>query len=396
MQQKKILILMSNTGGGHRASAEALKVGFAQCFGDRFRVDIIDLLMDYLPIPLNQLPKSYSFLANDATWLWKLLWESGDYPGLLQFLGEIVPRITEKSVRRVFRQFAPDLIISVHPLVHEIALRPLARMGRRIPFVTVVTDLASIHPLWLHPAVDACYVASDEAYQRALEAGLQPAQLHLFGLPVGPAFATPARPKAILRQELGMHPSLPATLVVGGGEGIGPVAEIAQHIARRLFSRGRAQGQLVIICGSNQRLREKLADQTWPIPTVINGFVNNMPEWMAACDCIITKAGPGTIAEALSRGLPIVLSGFIPGQEEGNVPYVVNNQVGVHCEDPAAIAKIVQRWFGSDQSTLQKMARNARQLGHPQATFQIVESIASLLNVSMVTDEQPEVRKALI
>jgi len=65
--------------------------------------------------------------------------ESGEYPGLLQFLGEIVPRITEKSVRRVFRQFAPDLIISVHPLVQEIALRPLARLGRRIPFVTVVT-----------------------------------------------------------------------------------------------------------------------------------------------------------------------------------------------------------------------------------------------------------------
>jgi len=64
MQKKKILILMSNTGGGHRASAEALKAGFAQCFGDRFRVDIIDLLIDYLPKPLNQLPKSYSFLAN--------------------------------------------------------------------------------------------------------------------------------------------------------------------------------------------------------------------------------------------------------------------------------------------------------------------------------------------
>jgi len=75
---------------------------------------------------------------------------------------------------------------------------------------------------------------------------------------------------------------------------------------------------------------------------------------MAACDCIITKAGPGTIAEALSRGLPIVLSGFIPGQEEGNVPYVVNNQAGVHCEEPAAIARTVQRWFGADQTTLQK------------------------------------------
>lgn len=90
MQPKKILILMSNTGGGHRASAEALKAGFNQRFGDQFQVDIVDLLIDHLPRPLSELPKSYSFLVNDATWLWKLLWETGDNPGLLQFLGEII------------------------------------------------------------------------------------------------------------------------------------------------------------------------------------------------------------------------------------------------------------------------------------------------------------------
>ena len=391
MQPKKILILMSNTGGGHRASAEALKAGFAQRFGDRFQVDIIDLLIDYLPKPLNQLPKSYSFLANDATWLWKLLWESGEHPGLLQFLSEIVPRITEKSVRRVFRKFAPDLIISVHPLVHEIALRPLSRMGRRIPFATVVTDLASIHPLWLHPAVDACYVASEEAYQRALEAGLQPTQLHLYGLPVRPVFANAALPKPLLRQRLGLHPTLPAVLVVGGGEGIGPVTEIAQQLALRLDDQDQPRGQIVVICGRNHRLQERLAAHAWPVPITINGFVDNMQDWMAACDCIITKAGPGTIAEAMSCGLPIVLSGFIPGQEEGNVPYVVDNQAGVHCEDPAAIAEIVQRWFGPEQATLQRLANNARQLGHPQATFQIVESIAALLTASAQVTEPARV-----
>ena len=373
---------MSNTGGGHRASAEALKAGFAQRFGDRFRVDIIDLLIDYLPKPLNQLPKSYSFLANDATWIWKLLWETGDHPGLLQFIGEIVPRITEKSVRRVFRRFAPDLIISVHPLVQEISLRPLASMGRRIPFVTVVTDLASIHPLWLHPAVDACYVASDEAYQHALEVGLQPGQLHLYGLPVRPAFAATPRAKAVLRPELGMHPDLPAALLVGGGEGIGPVAEIAQQVTQRLAGPHGPLGQLVVVCGRNRRIQEKLEAHAWPVPTVINGFVDNMPDWMAASDCMITKAGPGTIAEALICGLPLILSSFIPGQEEGNVPYVVNNQVGVHCEEPVEIAEIIQRWFGPEQATLQRLANNARQLGHPQATFQIVESIAALLATS--------------
>lgn len=379
---QRILILMSNTGGGHRASAEALRAGFAHRFGDGLQVDIIDLLIDYLPKPLNQLPKSYSFLANDATWLWKLLWETGEHPGLLQFLGEIVPRITQKSVRRVFRRFAPDLIISVHPLVQEISLRPLSHMGRRIPFVTVVTDLASAHPLWFHPAVDACYVASQEAYTRALEVGLRPTQLHLFGLPVRPAFATAPQPKPVLRQKLGLSLNLPVALLAGGGEGIGPVAEVAQQVAACLAQKQQPQGQLVVVCGRNQRLQERLAAQTWPIPTIINGFVNNMEEWMAASDCIITKAGPGTIAEALSMGLPLVLSGFIPGQEEGNVPYVVDHKVGVYNEDPAEIGRIIQAWFGSNQAELQTLSANARKLGHPQATFDIVESIAKFLNTN--------------
>jgi 1,2-diacylglycerol 3-beta-galactosyltransferase len=104
-----------------------------------------------------------------------------------------------------------------------------------------------------------------------------------------------------------------------------------------------------------------------------------MPEWMAACDCIVTKAGPGTIAEALISGLPIILSGFIPGQEEGNVPYVVDNGIGAYIVEPAAIAAMVARWFGPERANLQAMSDRARSMGHPQATFDIVNSIVGVL-----------------
>jgi len=126
-------------------------------------------------------------------------------------------------------------------------------------------------------------------------------------------------------------------------------------------------------------LQERLAALNWAIPAAINGFVDNMPEWMAACDCIVIKAGPGTIAEALISGLPIILSGFIPGQEEGNVPYVVDNGIGAYIVDPAAIAATVARWFGPERANLQAMSDRARSMGHPQATFDIVDSIVGVL-----------------
>lgn len=381
MRPQRILILMSNTGGGHRASAEALKAGFIQMYGERLQVEIIDLLIEHLPRPLNWLPHTYSFLVNEAAWLWKLLWLTGNHPITIRRLSMIVARLGKASVAQVFTAYQPDLIISVHPLVQEFTLYALRQMKRRVPFVTVVTDLATAHPLWFCPAVDACYVASEEAYHLARRVGLRPKQLYLYGLPVRPAFAISTEKTTALRTKLGLAQQLPAVLIMSGGEGVGPVEEIAIKISEQLGQYALPVGQMVVICGRNTRLRQKLTERRWPIPTLVHGFVDNMPEWMAACDCIVTKAGPGTIAEALISGLPIILSGFIPGQEEGNIPYVLENEVGLYGKSPEEIATIVQRWFTDERAQLAQMSARARALGKPQATFQIVQSIAQLLEL---------------
>jgi 1,2-diacylglycerol 3-beta-galactosyltransferase len=376
---KRILILMSKTGGGHVASAEALKAVFAQQFGARFEVTIIDLLMDYLPWPLCELPKSYGWMANRAPWLWGALWRTGQRRWLARALMGAVARISVVSVMRAIVHHQPDLVVSVHPLVQQPTLYALRRLDATIPYAIVVTDLASVHPLWYHREARRCFVASDAGYQAGLVAGMRPDQLRLCGLPVRPIFAEPVRPKAELRAELNMDLSLPAVLLVGGGEGIGRVAEIAEALAGALLQGGAPIGQMVVICGRNRRLQAALAREEWPVPVQVQGFVANMSDWMGASDCIVTKAGPGTIAEALIRGLPILLSGFIPGQEEGNVPYVVDNQVGALLEEPEAIARQVQAWFGPDQAEMAQMAANARRLGNPRSTHEIVAELASLI-----------------
>eukprot|EP00250_Pteridium_aquilinum_P012958 c21046_g2_i1 orf=1-588(-) len=58
-KQKRVLILMSDTGGGHRASAEAIKAAFGLEYGDKYQVSVTDLWTDHTPWPFNQLPKSY-------------------------------------------------------------------------------------------------------------------------------------------------------------------------------------------------------------------------------------------------------------------------------------------------------------------------------------------------
>lgn len=376
---QRILILMSDTGGGHRASAQALKAGFDELYPTRFAIEIIDFITDYLPWPFNQMPKAYPFLSNDAPWLWKLLY-GGQNHTLSNLLAQISSRMLVGTVDKAIDQHKPDLIISVHPLMQLVSMLAMARRTTRIPFVTVVTDLTTAHPLWFHPQIDAVYVASENTQAMALKAGIAPQRVNLLGLPIRPAFARPPRPKADLRAELGMALDLPAVLLVGGGEGIGPVEEIAALCNNNFSASGpHAIGQIVIVCGRNKALQERLSARPWAVPTRINGFVENMPDWMAACDCIVTKAGPGTIAEALICGLPIVLSGFIPGQEEGNVPYVVDHGIGVHEESPEAIAATIARWFGPEREHLRMMSAQARTLGHPHATFDIVRSIVRFM-----------------
>jgi 1,2-diacylglycerol 3-beta-galactosyltransferase len=375
----RILILMSDTGGGHRASAESLEAAFAERGGPGLQVSVVDLWQGYTPWPLNELPKSYKFLVDDAPQLYKLIWETGESRRVMTPVMDVVSRWGEKAICRVLCDYHPDVIIAVHPLLQEAPLDVLARRRQSIPFVTVVTDLATFHPTWFQKEVSLCFVPNSLAYDQALEAGLQPAQLRVFGLPIHPAFSQPPRPKEALRRELGMPLDVPAVLLTSGGEGMGPVAEIAEAVAAHLAADGqglsRPAGQLVVICGRNDKLQAKLEAAPWPIPTQIKGFVHNMTEWMAASDCIVTKAGPGTIAEAMARGLPMVLSGYIPGQESGNVAYVVDNGIGRYSPDPDEIAAIVGRWFGDERSTMADMAERARHLGRPAAVFDIVDEI---------------------
>ena len=381
---KRILILMTDEGGGgHRASAAALRDAFLERHTDQFVVSMVDLWSEYAPPPLNRVPKGYRFLVNDVPWLYRFMYEVGENPQLVEPVMNAAARFLRPFVSRAIRPHNPDLIVSVHPLVQGVTLPVLARMKRTVPFVTVVTDLVTMSPVWFDRRVTLCCVPSEEGYRLALRAGLRPEPLRQFGLPIRPEFSRLLGPKAEIRRALGMAPEVPAALIVSGGEGMGQVGSIARAVAARLAAAApegaQPAGQVVVVCGRNQELQDELQAYRWPVPAVVKGFVEDIWNWMAACDCIITKAGPGTIAEALALGLPVLLSGYIPGQETGNVPYVLKHGVGVYAEDPWQIAEVVAGWFGPQRKILESMAARARQLGRPEAAFEIVREIASLL-----------------
>ncbi|CAI9759546.1 unnamed protein product [Fraxinus pennsylvanica] len=379
---KKVLILMSDTGGGHRASAEAIKAAFNEEFGDNYQVFITDLWTDHTPWPFNQLPKSYNFLVKHGS-LWRMTYYASAPRVIHQSNFAATSTFIAREVAKGLMKYQPDIIISVHPLMQHVPLRILRAKGllKKIVFTTVVTDLCTCHPTWFHKLVTRCYCPSEEVAKRASRAGLKPSQIKVYGLPVRPSFVKPVRPKDELREELGMDKYLPAVLLMGGGEGMGPIEATARALGDALYdeTHGEPIGQVLVICGRNKKLANRLQSINWKVPVQVKGFVTKMEECMGACNCIITKAGPGTIAEAMIRGLPIILNGYIAGQEAGNVPYVVENGCGKFSRSPKEIANIVSQWFGPKQDKLIAMSQNALRLSRPDAVFKIVHDLHELV-----------------
>jgi len=366
-----IVILMSDTGGGHRAAAEAIVEALAREYPNRYRVTLFDGFKQAARFPFNHVPDWYLPFTTYAEPLWHFLFLASNHRFVTMLAQPFFDLVMGRGVRHFLRRASPDLVVTTHPLLNEFARRALRAIGSTVPFITVVTDLFDAHTFWFDPGADLCTVPTQGAYQKGLRAGMPPAKLRVIGQPVSLKFLDDVLTQAQAREKLKLAPHLKTILLVGGGEGMGKLYDIA-----RALDQAQVPAQLVVIAGRNQVLRRKLETTRWHIPVHIQGFVTNMPDWMRAADVIITKAGPGTISEALACGLPILLSGYLPGQETGNVTFVEQNGVGVLCQKPDDIARTLKDWLTPGNPTLARFAARARALAHPHAALEI----ARLLN----------------
>ena len=371
---KRVLFLISDTGGGHRASANALGEALRRLHGQAIQWDGVDLFAEYAHWPLSQIPRLYRPLTDRHLWLWRLLWQAGERPIVWHTVEAAAGAWHLARLHRLLTDHPPDLVVSVHPLLNHAPLRAVRRWAPGTPFVTVVTDLATAHPVWYAPGVDLLCAPCPEVRQAALAAGVPAERIRLAGLPISLRFSEAQTDRGQARRLLGLA-NRPTVLITGGGEGMGAVEAITNAVVGGL---GGVNGQAVVICGRNEAMRARLHNRVWPAPVHVFGFVDDMPAWMRAADCLVTKAGPGTIAEALVCGLPMVLSGFVAGQEEGNVGYVLDHGVGVFCSDPAGIARIVQEWLHPGNSATAAMQEKARALARPRAALEIAEVLSEL------------------
>lgn len=378
-QRYKVVILMSDTGGGHRASANALREALEKKYPRQFDIEIYDIWTEVGKWPLNKFVASYRYLGR-RPWLWRLLWY-----GTANFWTRGPIRTWHAAAhrsrfQRALRDRHPDLVVSVHPLCQHV---PLSALDGKTPFVTVVTDLGSAHPMWFDWRADLVFVPNDKVAKLARFHGVPRDRIKMHGLPLRASFfrqglfSWHARRQRRLKS-LANGWRGPCVLVVGGGDGVGGLKKIVQHVLEAL--RKFDGSSLTVICGRNDKLRRDLADAfvgKSNVAVKVTGFVPNIHDLMADADVLLTKAGPGTIAEAASLGLPLVLTNFLPGQERGNARLVVQSGFGALEKRPRRAARLVCDWI-ADPAKLATMSHNAFAAAKPDSTTRIADDIAHL------------------
>jgi 1,2-diacylglycerol 3-beta-galactosyltransferase len=372
LRKPHIVFYFSDTGGGHRSAAEAIIEAIQLEYKDQVTTEMVDFFKNHAPRPFNRAAEMYPYMVK-APQLWSASFHATDGRARARVITTTMWPIARQAARSLVHDHPADLIVTVHPFANSFALRALGK--ERPPFINVVTDMVTTHALWYDNRADLILVPTETARQRAIKYNMPPDKVKVVGLPVADRYCQPVGSKSALRGKLGWPVGKPVVLLVGGGEGMGPLAKTAQAI-----DRSGLDVVLVIVCGRNQRLKESLEACQWENPTLIYGFTREMPDFMRASDFIVTKAGPGTVAEALNAELPIILYSKLPGQEDGNVTFVEEEGAGAWAPNPQDVVRTLTRWI-SRPAERQRVVENCRRAGKPEAARTIAHLIGEKLRL---------------
>ena len=372
-QSKRILLLSVSAGAGHSRAAEALRAE-AQAHFPGITAKHIDV-MTLVPRSFRALYADYYIkIVEHHPSVWAYLYHATDKmprDALFAKFQRAIERLNTRKLRDTLEEFAPEHIICTHFLPAELLANDIKR-GRSVPPVWVqVTDF-DLHRMWVQPGMRGYFAASDEIAFRMAQRGIPPTSVRVTGIPIMPAFSRKLD-RAECARELGIEPNKTTLLLMTGGAGIGGGEKL---IERLLAFPG--DFQIIALAGRNEQLLESYrrlaaahANRLFPL-----GFTTTIERIMACADLAVTKPGGLTVSECLAVGLPMVLISPIPGQEERNADYLMEQGVALKAHDSVALEYKIEQLL-SHGERVSRMRENMRGLGRPDAARAVLDHVLS-------------------
>ena len=304
----KTLILYASAGAGHKKAAEAIYTELKNK-NPQEKVELVDIVNFATPFFKFSYTTLYEFLITKVRLLWGILFFLSNQPALFIFNKGLRFLSDKFNLRRLIKhieELKPELIISTHFLSSELViyLKEKGRINSKI--VSVVTDFG-VHFIWGKSGADKYTTATEKTKEELARFGVQEELIEVLGIPVREQFFRQLD-KNSLKQKFNIKEGFTA-LIMTGAIGAGPIEQIVESLYREI--------NVIVVCGNNKHLFDRLQSKDYSSVKVL-GFVDNIDEYMAASDVLITKAGGLTISEAITKNLPMVFFFLVPGQETNN------------------------------------------------------------------------------
>lgn len=330
-----ILFLSISMGAGHLKAAEALNE-YVKGRYPHSRTLIVDTFKYISPTVHKFFVDGYLGLIRHRPGIYGMLYKMSERCSNINILSMLVSRMLSLKIERLIEEFHPSIIVCTHPFPLQMVSSLKAANKISMPLVAVFTDYVS-HPFWLQDNVEAYVVGHEKIKKDMITHRIPPDRVISCGIPVSPGFLKTTSKKTA-RKNLGLYDKF-TLLIMGGSLGFGEI----EKTLMALINNFDENLQIIVVAGKNHKLKNRLdiLKKSSRIKLLILGYTDNVSELMDASDILITKPGGMTVSEALVKGLPMIIVSTIPGQEERNADFLINNGVALRTADIDTLIRVI-------------------------------------------------------
>jgi processive 1,2-diacylglycerol beta-glucosyltransferase len=367
-KKRRILLLYITKVSGHRQATMAIKGSLRQLDPD-IEVPCVNGFGYTYPVLEKVVNRAYMSVIKRTPQVWDYLYDNQDIVRKSESIKNFLHKSSHVKLSRLFEKHQPDTVVCTQAFPCGMVADYKQTYNLNIRLIGVLTDYAP-HAYWINKGIDYYVVPSEEAKDRFIKEGVSPEKIKVYGIPIRAKFAVPLDKQAIAAQ-LGLDPAEPVILIMGGGQGLGPIKEVVKSLVKLTTAL-----QMIVLTGINKKLIKwlKREKKKTAKKILIYEYASNVEELMEVATLIITKPGGMTTGESLAKGLPMVLVNPIPGQEMRNTDFLLRKGIAIRIDKTSEVGREVEILLKTPDR-LHAMSRAAYAQGKPLAALDVARLI---------------------
>jgi len=367
-KKRKILLMYITKVSGHRQATMAIQRSLKE-LDPTVEAPTVNGFGYTYPVLERVVNQAYMSVIKRTPKVWDYLYDNPKVVKKSQSIKKFLHKTSHAKIGKLYKRYQSDTVVCTQAFPCGMMADYKRAHNLDLTLIGVLTDY-SPHSFWINEGVDYYIVPSVEAKERFIQKGVSPDSIKVYGIPIRSKFAIQLDKKPIA-EKLGIDLSKPVALVMGGGQGLGPIKTIVKSLLGI-----KLPLQIIVLTGINKKLTKWMGKRKKESKKKIlfYEYANNVDELMEISTLIITKPGGMTTSESLAKGLPMVIVDPIPGQEMRNTDFLMKNGIAIRIDKTSDIGEEVELLLRSPHG-LKAMSEAAYENGKPHAALDIAKLI---------------------